>query len=239
MNILTFESREIEFDILNISDYRAKHLIEVIKVVVGQEIRVGQIGASTGNARVESINQGHVCLKLLKLENRPTELEVDLLVAMPRPQTLKKILELAGCFSINRLTLVNTSKVENSYFSSSVLNGEQIKKHLILGMQQGIKTKIPEVLVSKDFFSTVSQVKNSTKIVAHNHDSILMNKINFDKSSRAIFAFGPEGGWTEAELEHFTNCGFTFLNLSSAVLRLENAVCAALSQYELMQSGAS
>lgn len=237
MNILTFETSEVEADIIEISDYRAKHLKEVIKVVPGQEIRVGQVGGKLDKATVESIDDDSIRLKLLRVESTANVLELELLIAMPRPQTLKKVLELVGCFSIRKLTLVKTTKVEESYFKSSVLNAEQIKKHLLLGMQQGVKTMLPEIIIDKDFFSAVSSAEHETKIVMHNHNSIMMNQLALDKNSKSLFAFGPEGGWTEQELEHFTKHGFKTVSLSNAVLRVENAVCSALSQYEMLING--
>ena len=133
MNILTFESKEIEFDKIRISDYRARHLKDVLKVSEGQEIRVGVIGKGIGKAIIEIIDGQSVVLKISELTDRQNILNINLVLALPRPQTLKKVLELVGCYSVASLTLIDAVKVEKSYFQSSVLNEEQIKKHLLLG----------------------------------------------------------------------------------------------------------
>ena len=42
-----------------------------------------------------------------------------------------------------------------------------------------------------------------------------------------VLAFGPEGGWTEAELEMFRHAGWSSASLGNAILRAETAAIAA------------
>jgi 16S rRNA (uracil1498-N3)-methyltransferase len=47
--------------------------------------------------------------------------------------------------------------------------------------------------------------------------------------SDIVLALGPEGGWTEAELEALRAAGWTPASLGSMILRAETAAIAALA----------
>jgi 16S rRNA (uracil1498-N3)-methyltransferase len=48
-----------------------------------------------------------------------------------------------------------------------------------------------------------------------------------------LLAFGPEGGWTEAELGAFRAAGWTSASLGSTILRAETAAIAAMAVVSL------
>ena len=47
-------------------------------------------------------------------------------------------------------------------------------------------------------------------------------------------AIGPEGGWNEFEISLMEDKGFIKYKLSENILRVENAITAALSQIEMV-----
>jgi 16S rRNA (uracil1498-N3)-methyltransferase len=49
------------------------------------------------------------------------------------------------------------------------------------------------------------------------------------KPSKAVMAIGPEGGWTDKELESADQSGFKQVSLGKLILRTETAVIAALA----------
>ena len=241
MNILTFESEENKSGLIRVNDYRASHLKEVIKVKVGQEIKVGEVGGYLWVGAIEEIDTCGIRIRLKSVVTKPSILELDLIVALPRPQTLKKILELAGCFSVRSLSLIASEKVESSYFQSTALSSESMKKHLILGLQQGVKTHLPKVRVERNFKETIGELClnfTGNKLLAEKNTSKSFSQIHLQGSS-SLLAIGPEGGWIQNELDFFSEREFLRVNLSSSVLRVENAVCSALSQFELIVGGNS
>src|SRR4029077_15788274 len=49
------------------------------------------------------------------------------------------------------------------------------------------------------------------------------------RATRATIAIGPEGGWTDGELELAAKAGFKHVSLGKLILRTETAVVAALA----------
>jgi 16S rRNA (uracil1498-N3)-methyltransferase len=70
----------------------------------------------------------------------------------------------------------------------------------------------------------------STRIVLAESEQTLMLKDALQSSSGDVMlAFGPEGGWTEAEINLFREAGWISASLGSTILRAETAAIAALA----------
>ncbi len=241
MNIITFQKEELDNSSLCLSDARAGHIINILKSSVGDELKIGQINGHMGLARVVSIDASSVKLEILNLNLEPKCNDVSIVMALPRPQTIKKVLELSGVFAIKNLSFVKSKKVEKSYFSSSVLEASSIDSYLVKGMQQGVKTRKPIVSIYNSFHDGIDKVlqslssnQSTARYIADLYNSNKMN--SSDDLSSVLLAIGPEGGWIEEEIKHFHENAFKSISLGSSILRVEQAVCAALSQIELLGS---
>ena len=56
---------------------------------------------------------------------------LNFIVALPRPQMLKRILEFSATVSASRVMLIRSSRVEKSFFQSPLLEESQIREHLV------------------------------------------------------------------------------------------------------------
>jgi len=241
MNIITFEKEELRDSLLCLDDNRASHIINILKSSVGDELRVGQINGDMGVANIVSIEANSVSLEVFNLDQKQDHKDISIIMALPRPQTIKKVLELSGVFAVKNLSFIKSKKVEKSYFSSSVLKSSSIDSFLIKGMQQGVKTRKPVVSIYNSFNDGIAQVLDSdaskqcnTKYIADLYNSNKME--SSDCLNPVLLAIGPEGGWINDEIKHFYENGFKSISLGSSILRVEQAVCAALSQIELLYS---
>ena len=72
---------------------------------------------------------------------------MKLVVAMPRPKELKRILRLVATYGVGQLHLVNACRVEKSYFQSPILQNS--RDYLLEGLEQGGHTHLPTLHVHK------------------------------------------------------------------------------------------
>lgn len=163
MNFVLYDTRELDSaGMFAVTGERARHLIELLQVRPGTELKTIAAGIGRGMGRVEQVADGTVLIRpltadahgsvaetsqpfLWKADARPAPLH--LVVATPRPQSVKKILEFAGAVGITSITFVAAEKVEQSFFSSSALRAQEIQKQLQLGMEQGGNPFAPEVRI--------------------------------------------------------------------------------------------
>jgi 16S rRNA (uracil1498-N3)-methyltransferase len=85
-------------------------------------------------------------------------------------------------------------------------------------------------------FQDVLQFPTPTKIVFAERDGGPLKSAL--AGSPALFLVGPEGGWTDSELESARKHGFHLVTLGDGILRTETAAItgAALIRYELEQT---
>jgi 16S rRNA (uracil1498-N3)-methyltransferase len=248
MNLLLATKEEIfQGNKLLLSDRRAKHLLEVCRVEVGKTLKIGLFGGGVGLCRVAECNQHQVELEIFEIEelSKTSNCIVPLtsiILALPRPQMLKRILQLVGAFGVKHLHLIGSHRTEKSYFHSPVLKPAKIEEELILGMEQGMKTFLPEVIIypsfnrfMRDSLPTLLKPGMTLLLPDLASDKYLSDLIKGVNAGGEVLAIGPEGGWITPELEAFKALGFQSFTLGNTVLRVENAVCFALGQLTLVK----
>ena len=237
MNLLLVSRDEIDAagEVL-LDDRRAEHLRRVLKVEVGQRLRVGILGGGIGEGRVEAIDGEHIRLGLAVPEGAPVVSRVDLIVALPRPQALHRLLQTAATMAVGRLDLIKSWRVEKSFFSSPSLRPETVRRHLLLGAEQGGGTHVPEVAIHHRFVPFVESLGvpgETMRWVAHPGGRPLEPPTPAGRGRRIQLAVGPEGGWIDREIETLGQAGFEPIDLGPWILKVENAVTAALAQIDL------
>ncbi|PIE60498.1 MAG: 16S rRNA (uracil(1498)-N(3))-methyltransferase [Desulfobulbus propionicus] len=240
MNLLLFDQGEVSENQLCLSGRRARHLLNVLRVTLGETVRVGQVNGPTGTGRVAEIGKGYVLLEL-SLGHRPVcDLHLELVLALPRPIMLQRVLKQATVLGVRRFYLIRSRRVEKSFFQSPVLKREKIDSLLREGMEQGMDTWLPEVSLHhhfKPFVQDVAPMLQGEKIIAHPGsmrgmaDLLLSPHGGF---SRLVLAVGPEGGWNDFELEMFVKNGFQPFSMGRRILHVDSAVVALIAQLQLL-----
>ena len=244
MNLIILAAEDcVGDDRYRVTDGRARHIREVLGGQVGQVLAVGLIDGSQGTAKIESIDDREVLLRCAWSEVGPrVGLTVDVICALPRPQTLKKVLESAATMGVRRLHLVRANRVEKSYFQSAVLAEKEYRRHLLAGLSQGRRTRLPEVHVHKRFRpffeDTLAELEEGEatpagRLLCDEAAEGYLDRQALADRERVLLAVGPEGGWTEFEAELMMGIGFERFRLGPWTLRVENALVAALGQIEL------
>ena len=67
------------------------------------------------------------------------------------------------------------------------------------------------------------------RIVAHPYGA--NDNLSADTKERLLLAVGPEGGWTEEEVELLESKGFMRYSLGERILRTDTALIALLSRF--------
>jgi 16S rRNA (uracil1498-N3)-methyltransferase len=243
MNIIILSKKDhVEKSIYKINDHRFTHIQNILKSDIGDIIEVGLLNSAIGTAKILELTETEILLEIIRFEKEESKTQkVDIICALPRPQTLKKVLSTCATMGVSNLYLIRSEKVEKSYFHSPLLEEENYTKFLIEGLSQGKRIHIPKVSIHKKFkvffendFKNIC--KNSICLLAHPNTENYLNKLSFGKFQNIVLAIGPEGGWNDFEINLMEEKGFIKFKLSESILRVENAVTAALSQIELVSN---
>ena len=240
MNLLLLEPGELAGGRATIGGRRGRHLVEVLRVEPGRRLRAGVIGGGLGDAEVVAVDGDAVTISLDPREPAPPPAPVDLVVAVPRPKVLTRLLQHAASYAVRRIDLVNAWRVDKSYLGSSRLDDDAVGLALRLGAEQGMTTHLPEVAVHPRLMGFLDEVLPgrgpATRLVADARNGVDLERAHPPGAVGAVLiAIGPEGGWIARELDTFVERDFAVTRLGTAVLRVETAVTAALAQLELLR----
>jgi RsmE family RNA methyltransferase len=224
--ILLFPEDFIAEDRVCLSGRRLRHLREVHRVEAGGTLRVGLLGGPIGTGSVLRIDDDALELQVALAEPPPPKLPLSLVLALPRPKVLNRVLASAASLGVARIALVNAWKVEKSYWSSPRMDPANLRQQLILGLEQGRDTVLPELRIERLFRPFVedalpSWTATATALVAHPGAPDPCPR-NLD--GPCVLAIGPEGGWIESELSSLARVGFSAVDLGPRILRVETAI---------------
>ena len=233
MNLLLLEASDfISDDIVELSDRRYEHIVNILKLSVGGTIKTGIINGNTGMGTILTIDQTGLRLKVELLNKPEPQLPVTVILALPRPKMLKRILQDCASLGVASLYLINSYRVEKSYWQSPWLDDEAIRKLLLLGLEQAGATTLPQIALRERFKPFVEDeleaiAADTLSLVAHPD---CQESVPVSLNEPVTLAIGPEGGFIPYEIDKLVEYGFTPVSLGKRILKVETAVTALLSR---------
>lgn len=233
MNLLLVSQADfIAADRVRIIDRRLQHLNVVNKASAGQVLRAGLLGGLQGQATLLSINNEAAEFHVNFQEPPPAKLPITLLLALPRPKMLRRTLQTIASMGVDKLVLINSYRVEKSFWQTPILQAEALTAELILGLEQARDTVLPEVVLAKRFKPFVEDelpalVTNTRGLIAHPGD---FPECPRGLSEPVTLAIGPEGGWIPYEVDLLIKAGLQPVQIGERILRVETAVPALLAR---------
>ncbi|WP_282373364.1 16S rRNA (uracil(1498)-N(3))-methyltransferase [Pseudomonas sp. PS02290] len=233
MNLLLLEDADfIAADRVVLRDRRLKHMQEVHRSEVGDSLRVGRMGGLLGSAQLLRLEAREAELSVSFEHAPPAKLPLTLILALPRPKMLRRVFQTVATMGVPRVILVNSYRVEKSFWQTPFLEPAAIREQLILGLEQARDSVLPEIIIEKRFKPFVEDrlpaiVDGTLGLVGHPGD--------FPACPRAVeqpvtLAIGPEGGWIPYEVDLLQASGLTPVQLGARILRVETAVTALLAR---------
>jgi len=239
LNLLLLEPSEIIGDEVMLSGRRAEHLLKVLRVAPGDFVRVGVVQGKLGSGQVLAL-EGETVRLVVILEREPVcDIQVELILALPRPIMLQRILKQATVLGVRHFHLIRSRRVEKSFFHSPVLAPDKIRFILVDGMEQAMDTYLPSVTIHhqfKPFIEDVLPGLSGQGLIAHPNaaGTLAGIPVSGESGQRLLLAVGPEGGWSDHELECFAACGFYGFTMGNRILHVDTAVVSLLAQLQLL-----
>jgi 16S rRNA (uracil1498-N3)-methyltransferase len=257
---------------LSKDDYRTIHVSQILKLKDGDTIRCGIVscdrfpnGLLTNNATVhwstsggkDNDQEGCLCLGLhhlqIPVDDPPP---VSLILALPRPLQLGRILPMVAQMGVEHLVITNARKVPKEYFGSHLIRDdndkrlEQLNERLIEGLTQSGDVRLPKIHIVRKLHEFLDQDLDKLfprsdyiRLIAHPQaaaDALFLRDVvaatmdggqqHHQQRRRIVVAVGPEGGWEEPnELQRIVQAGFQPITMGSRILRTDCAVIGLLA----------
>ena len=173
MNILLFEQHQfICKNHVMLDQRQQKHVQMVHQALEGDELKVGIIDGAMGVGTITHSSKDQVLLEVNIQKPPPLALPLIILLSLPRPKMLKRSLQHLTALGVKNIILLNSFRVEKSFWYSPSLQPEKIREQLLLGLEQAGDTVMPLVTFEKRFKPFVEDrlpllLENRMGFVAH------------------------------------------------------------------------
>jgi len=233
MNLLLLEPQHFLNDHCVALDQRQlRHVLDVHQARVGDELRVGVVNGQVGRGVITQLTAETMQLSVTLDTPPPPPLPLVVLLALPRPKMVKRSLQHLTALGVKKIVLMNSYRVEKSFWQSPWLSPEKVREQLVLGLEQARDTIMPEVILEKRFKPFVEDrlpqmMVGRRGLVAH---PVAGTSCPHQLNEPAILAIGPEGGFIEYEVDKLEQAGFEPIHIGPRILRVETAVTAIVSK---------
>ena len=226
MNIVLLDPRQTESEVWSITSTRQlAHLRTHLNVQVGDRLKVGIREGQRYLTEVLMVSDSVIQVTPIKTEPVPAKLPVTLIVAMPRPKVLRRLIMDSVTIGVEKIVLLHSYRVDKSYWQTPFL--QQIDQYVTLGLEQAGDTVAPKIEIYKRFKPFVEDVLPTwitverPAYVAHPYAGMTMpNAI----THACTLLIGPEGGFIPYEIDLLEKNGCQAVSLGNRILRTETAI---------------
>jgi RsmE family RNA methyltransferase len=227
MNIVLLEPGDfVDADRVHLRDRRLDHVRQIHRVQTGDELRVGVLGGGVGRGKIKQLDENLLEMTIRIEAGPPSPLPVRLILALPRPKVLNRVIAAACSMGVREIDLINSWRVEKSYWESPRLSDENLRLQCILGLEQAGDTILPAIRLHRLFSPFI---RHALPKITEGRLALLAHPGEESESPRnvtqpVVLAVGPEGGFIQREVDTFRDSGFTTVCLGPRILRVETAI---------------
>jgi len=221
------------------------HIKNILKSKVGDSLTIAEMGGKIGKAKIAQINNDEVVLSDIVLDKQPpAKLDLTVILAMPRPKVLRRLVMDMTSLGVNKLIIVNSYRTQKSYWQSPLLN--RLDEFVFEGLQQAVDTVPLKIELKKRFkpfvedeFPSLLQDADGLKeqgraVIAHPYATQTWKSyLDGAKGMPKVLCIGSEGGWIDYEVELLCHHGCEAVSLGERILRTEAVVNVLLGHWLL------
>lgn len=232
MNIVLLEAEQTQSEFWKIDNPRQiQHLSQHVQLNAGDTLKVGIRNGERYLTEVISVSEQQIRIRPIQLEAIPTKLPVHLILALPRPKVLRRMVMDAVTLGVQRISLIHSYRVDKSYWQSPFL--QHLDDYVTLGLEQAGDTIEPEIQLYKRFKPFVEDVLPT--FISDQKPAYVAHPYAEQQMPHAIqhsccLIVGPEGGFIPYEVDLLKKNGCQARRLGNRILRTETAVSHILGR---------
>lgn len=223
MNLILFREDE-PLGALPISDFRAKHILNIIKSSIGDTLDMGVVNSKKGKMTITEISSSHINFSYNLDTESPNLYPITLIIGTPRPPVAKRLLKDLSTAGVKKIIMCATDLGEKTYLTSKLWKDNNFMDYIYDGAAQAESTIIPKV---SRFFS----LKKALESIPENYNKLAMDNIDPDlniseyerNNSETVVCIGGERGFSDRERVMLREYGYSIFSLGNRILRTESA----------------
>ncbi|HWB10399.1 MAG TPA: 16S rRNA (uracil(1498)-N(3))-methyltransferase [Pirellulales bacterium] len=234
-----FVAEPIAGDSARLADEEAHHLAHVMRAKPGLEVVLFDGSGAEWQARVTRVGRSEVELELLSRHeiDREPSCELTLGVALPKGDRQRWLVEKAVELGVRRIVPLMTTRGVAQPVDKSLA---RLRRAVVEASKQCGRNRLMEIAppATCGDYLAAEQARGLCRALAdpsgtQSLATFLAAQPNTPLASMS-FAVGPEGGFTEQELDAARSCGWSVVSLGARILRVETAALYLAAASELV-----
>ena len=208
----------------------ADHLAGVLRARVGQEFEV-VAGASVRRGTVTSIDRNKIEFELGEEIPAAAAANVVVLLSIFKFDRMEWAIEKCTELGVSRIVPVISRRTESHLATAAAKRVERWQRIARQASEQARRDSAPSISSPRKLKEVLALEVDTRIVLAETEHGTLLKEVIACHPTGAdvALAFGPEGGWTDAELEMFSAAGWIAASLGNTILRAETAAIAAVA----------
>jgi 16S rRNA (uracil1498-N3)-methyltransferase len=207
----------------------AEHLSRVLRARVGQVFDVVAAG-ELRRGRVSHVDNNRVEFELGEVIPAADLVPITLALSIFKFDRMEWAIEKCTELGAARIVPVIAHRTEPHLAAAAPKRVERWQRIAREAAEQSRRLSPPEIAPPVKLKDVVAISAHTRIVLAEVEDQLMLkDAVRGHSSGDIVLAFGPEGGWTDAELQMFRESGWTWASLGSTILRAETAAIAALA----------
>jgi len=216
---------EITSDFFTLSDEEARHCMKVLRLKKNDTVYLTDGIGNLYTALVDYIAPKECIVKITetKKQEKP-KASIHLAVSPTKNiDRFEWFLEKATEIGVDIITPIICERTERQ-----IIKPERLNKILISALKQSLRTYLPELRAITPIDKLIVSANEHTKLIAHcAKDEKKHLKEIYNKGNNVLILIGPEGDFSDLEIENAKNKGFLSVTLGINRLRTETAALVA------------
>ena len=217
----------------NLNTEESKHCTRVLRLKTGDTVYLINGKGLFCKGFLIAENDKHCKVHIVESQNNFGERKAKLHIAIAPTKSndrLEWFLEKAVEIGIDEITPLLCERSERK-----VVNNERLNKLLIAAIKQCGRAYLPKINEITKVATLLKAESLSDKFIAHldNNNCMPFSKV-YNKDKDATILIGPEGDFTEKEIEMSQKQNFKLIKLGDFRLRTETAALVVCQQFNMM-----
>jgi 16S rRNA (uracil1498-N3)-methyltransferase len=206
----------------------ANHLFRVLRVKVGQIFDVAADGVPRF-ATVVCASHDQVEFHLGAVVESEALPQITVYLSIFKFDRMEWALEKLTELGVTGISPVIAQRTEKHLAKAASARVERWRKIAHEASQQSRRIAPPQIADPVGLKQAIAEIQGSRIVLAETEEHISLKSALSECQPPLAMAFGPEGGWSETELELFAASGWKSASLGNTILRAETAAIAAVA----------
>jgi 16S rRNA (uracil1498-N3)-methyltransferase len=206
----------------------ANHLFRVLRVKIGQEFDVAADGVLR-SAKVVFASHDQVEFELGAEVESVALPQITVYLSIFKFDRMEWALEKLTELGVSHIVPMIAQRTEEHLAKAAAKRVERWRKIAREASQQARRIAPPEILEPAALKKVIEKEQGSRIVLSESEEQFSLKTMLNECKPPLAMAFGPEGGWSETELEIFNASGWKAASLGHTILRAETAAIAAVA----------